>query len=84
MIYKNKIIVLYEVIIKNSKLKSCPFCGAEARIELKECSSGHENHDDWKIYCTNCRAVMYIAADNYYGRDYYTYDEAIAQWNKRV
>lgn len=65
-------------------LKPCPFCGAEAKIELKRCGAGHENYDDWKIYCTNCKATMHIAADNYYGRECYTYDEAIEQWNRRT
>lgn len=65
------------------KLKICPFCGGSPKIERFMCPDGRCHYFDWRISCTSCPANMQIAADNYYGRDYYTEEEAIEFWNRR-
>ena len=47
------------------KLKPCPFCGGEAKINKRE----------YSIECTRCSAYMGY---------FYTKQEAIEAWNRRV
>ena len=41
------------------------------------------SYENWLIECRTCFAEMDIPADNFYGRKYYTEEEAIAMWNCR-
>lgn len=66
------------------KLKDCPFCGGGSRINKINCTDGQCHYSDWRISCEFCPATMRIAADNYYGRDYFTEEEAIEFWNRRA
>lgn len=65
-------------------LKQCPFCGCEANIRKISVPDGQVHYCDWIIKCNKCPAEMRIASDGYYGRKYYTEDEAILMWNKRI
>lgn len=67
------------------KLKPCPFCGESKYITFKKDSipDGQCHYYDWVIRCEKCHIKMNIAADNWYGRNYYTEEEAIEFWNKR-
>lgn len=65
-------------------LKHCPFCGNAAKIRKIVRSDSMCSFDDWHIYCTSCRAEMNIPADNYYGREYFTKEQAVTIWNERV
>ena len=67
------------------KLKPCPFCGESKYITFKKDSipDGQCHYYDWVIRYEKCHVRMNIAADNWYGRNYYTEEEAIEFWNKR-
>ena len=58
--------------MSKEKLKSCPFCGGEARVTGSE-SLGSVNY--YYVYCTECNTCT----DEYAGRQ-----SAIEAWNKRV
>ncbi len=66
------------------KLKPCPLCGGKAEIMIDVGCDGRCTYDDWLIRCSECDLQLHRAADNYYGRDAYTQEEAIADWNKRT
>lgn len=66
------------------KLKPCPLCGGRAEIMIDVGNDGQCIYDDWLIRCSKCDLQLHRAADNYYGRDAYTQEEAIADWNKRI
>lgn len=66
------------------KLKPCPLCGGRAKIMIDVRNDGRCTYDDWLIRCSECDLQLHRAADNYYGRDAYTQEEAIADWNKRT
>lgn len=67
------------------ELKPCPFCeNKDITIEKYTHSGGFgEAYHNWLIKCEICFAKMDIPADNYYEREYYTEEEAIAMWNYR-
>ena len=65
------------------RTKSCPFCGGEVEVRLDSVMDGNCHYYDWLIRCKSCPAQMNVAADNYYGRDSYTEEQAIEFWNKR-
>lgn len=72
---------------KKHTLKPCPFCGGEAKMKLSSFSGGgfgEGSYDDWLISCTKCQCRMKIAADGWYDREYYTEQQAVAIWNKRI
>lgn len=67
------------------KLKPCPFCGGEAEIKIVWHSHGMDgSYKNHLIQCKNCYARKEISADNFYGREAYTEQEAIAAWNRRA
>lgn len=72
-----------EGVVFLMELKICPFCGGRPKIEQVMCPDGQCHYFDWRISCNSCPATMQIAADNYYGRDYFTEEEAIEIWNRR-
>jgi Lar family restriction alleviation protein len=65
------------------KLKTCPFCGGDSKIQKISYMDGYCHYYDWTISCNSCPATMQIAADNYYEREYFTEEEAIGFWNRR-
>ena len=70
--------------MNKNEFKPCPFCGGKAKIDKIRHSGGFgEGYDNWLIKCEECPAKMEIAADNFYEREYYTEEEAIAMWNNR-
>lgn len=54
-----------------TELKSCPFCGREAKFE----KFYFDEHYDWKVKCTGCFAGTYFED---------TQEEAAQAWNERV
>lgn len=71
--------------VNKSELRPCPFCGNKD-ITIKKVSHNGgfgENYENWLIKCGVCFAEMNIPADNFYGREYYTEEEAITMWNYR-
>ena len=66
------------------RLKPCPFCGGQAKIQKIMETDPPVHFYDWVVSCTSCYATMQMAADNYYGREYYTEEEVVEQWNRRV
>jgi len=45
------------------KLKPCPFCGGEARIELEH--GTFEGYDIKKVYCSKCSASASVEEWNH-------------------
>ena len=80
--------IKYDIEYENKHtLKPCPFCGAKAKMRLGSFSSGgfgEGGYDDWVISCTQCKCKMKLAADCWYGREYYTEEQAAEIWNKRT
>ena len=67
------------------KLRKCPFCGGEAKIEIRFESFPMDGCcKDWLIRCTKCSCSIRLAADSYYGRKFNSEEEAIAAWNRRA
>ena len=65
--------------------KRCPFCKSTMSIKLVSESYGMDgNFYDWIIYCTNCHLKLRLPADGFYGRQFYTKQEAIEEWNRRA
>lgn len=56
-----------------AELKSCPFCGGDATIFIKDWDN---RADEYKIVCTKCGVQQ----------EEYTFhkDKAIEAWNKRT
>lgn len=66
----------------NNVLVPCKLCGSPAKIIKIEQNDPPCHYYDWLIYCTNCSCKFTYPADNYYGRDYITKEQAIQNWNK--
>lgn len=63
------------------KIVPCKLCGGEAAIRKVERSDPPCRYSDWYIYCTKCGCHFSVAADGYYGRDYWTEEQVIQRWN---
>lgn len=65
-------------------IKTCPFCGGEARLLESEESDGQCRYNAYHVKCLNCgiRTGKYIN-DGYYGVKYSKKD-VIDIWNRRV
>lgn len=63
-------------------LVPCSLCGGEAVIRKVERIDGFCHYEDLMIYCKKCGTAMGFPADGYYGREFFSKDEAIAEWNK--
>lgn len=64
-------------MVEKSILKSCPFCGGEAKTDSRYIgygSVGLGSHDEHYIKCVECRAVSDEFRDK---------KQAIAAWNRR-
>lgn len=71
--------------MNKNELKPCPFCGnKDIIIEKRSRNGGMDgSYENWLIECRKCFAEMDIPADGFYGRKYYTKEEAITMWNCR-
>lgn len=63
--------------IKEEKLKPCPFCGGNGKIER----TTYGFHTAIYILCSECRARTKTIIEN---TDYCAADEAIKLWNQRA
>lgn len=65
----------------NKKLHHC-FCGGDVEISEKTLGSGMDGcYQNWEICCKKCGGNWQWAADEFYGREYYSKDEVIDLWN---
>jgi hypothetical protein len=61
---------------EETQLKTCPFCGGEARLQ-HDTSSDYQSQWSWLVLCTNINDCWIT------GREFDTPGEAIAFWNTR-
>ena len=67
-----------------TELKPCPFCGGEAEVGQVAHGSGMDDHFiNWFIRCQKCGANIERAADDFYGREFFSAGEVMELWNRR-
>ena len=66
----------------DNRLVPCMLCGGKASITKVEKLDGYVHYDDWIVKCDVCGSHFDLAADGYYGREYFTEEAAIGYWNK--
>ena len=65
-----------------NQLVPCKLCGGPSGIAKVEHLEGYCHYDNWLIRCFRCKCTYELPADGYYGRNYYTEEEAIDYWNR--
>ena len=77
---------VYEKLDKvKDTLAECPVCKSK-RIDLsaERVSAGMDGgYYDYRFGCENCGMTLRLPADDFYGRDFYTFEEAVDTWNSR-
>jgi Lar family restriction alleviation protein len=70
--HEEEVKLVEEWLKKNPELKSCPFCGGEARIEAE---LAFTSDNSYKIFCRNCFVET---------KGFMNLDEAVTAWNNRI
>lgn len=63
-------------------LVPCKLCGGPVGISKEQHLDGYCHYDNWLIRCFRCKCTYELPADGYYGRNYYTEEEAVSYWNR--
>ena len=63
------------------KLKTCPFCGGEAKL-ITSITVGTCAKPIARVYCTDCKTSLPWFSDN--NNDGMFIEEAVNAWNKRA
>jgi len=68
--------------MSNVEIKSCPFCGSEAKVkkDIRWPDYSNDGVDAYEVICENMDCIIYRADDRWYK----TEAEAIEAWNTRV
>lgn len=61
------------------ELKSCPFCGGDAEMEIKYGDYGY-NPDIYSVKCKRCNAKIGKVSNNYADLS----DDVVKAWNRRA
>ena len=66
----------------SKKICHC-LCGGDVEIRNISVNSGMDgSYNNWEVSCKGCGGQWQWAADNFYGREFYTKDEVIDLWNE--
>lgn len=66
------------------RLARCPVCNGHIRMEVVREQHGMDGgYYDWLFRCKSCGMSVRMSADNFYGRTYSSFEEAVDKWNNR-